>query len=202
MAFRRLCTQLSFHSTLMTLLLLFSVVFAVLYLYWIQGLCFNMLGSRLQSMFAVFIACVYCRKDFQSLGRPTWRCKKKLNNTSEPNEPEKTAVKLDSEPVSGCNIVKCVCGKECKRMKGLKMHQMRCRVMDITESCQPPQFEYSNIDPREGDIERQQENIAVESLNIFALKPGIKRQIRMNNGLKRIPTFVQYFHTSNYNQSP
>ena len=67
-----------------------------------------MFGSRLLSIFAVFIACVYCRKDFQSLGRHSWRCKKKLNNTSEPHEPEKTALQLDSEPVSGCNIVKCV----------------------------------------------------------------------------------------------
>ena len=50
------------------------------------------------------------------------------------------------------------------------MHQRRCRVMDNTESCQPSQFENSNIDPREVDIERQQEEIAVESLNTFALK--------------------------------
>jgi len=133
-----------------------------------------MFGSRLLSIFAVFIACVYYGKDFQSLGRHTWRCKKKLNNTSEPNETEKKALQLDSEPVSGCNIVKCVCGKECKGMKGLKMHQRRCRVMDNTESCQPPQFEYSNIDPRKVDIERKQEEIAVESLNIIALKPGMK----------------------------
>jgi len=45
--------------------------------------------------------------------------------------------------------------------------------MDNTESCQPPQFDNSNIDPCEVDIERQQEEIAVESPNIFALKPGI-----------------------------
>ena len=83
-------------------------------------LIFIMLGSRLLSIGAVFIACVYCGKDFQSLGRHSWRCKKKLNNTSKPNEPEKTALQLDSEPVSGYNIVKHVCGKECKGMKGLK----------------------------------------------------------------------------------
>ena len=59
-------------------------------------------------------------------------------------------------------------------MKGLKMHQRRCRVMDNTEFCQPLRFEYSNIDPREGDIDRQQEEISVESLNIFEIKPGIK----------------------------
>ena len=139
-----------------------------------QGLIFIMFGSRLLSIFAVFIACVYCGKDFQSLGRHSWRCKKKLNSTSKPNEPEKTALQLDSEPASGYNIVKCACGKECKGMKGLKMHQRRCRVMDNTEFSQPPRFEYLNIDPYEADIERQQEEITVESLNIFEIKPEIK----------------------------
>ena len=138
----------------------------------------------------------------KSLGQHTWRCKKKLNNTCEPNEPEKTAVQLDSEPVSGCNIVKCVCGNECKGVNGLKMHQRRCRIVDNTESCQPPQFEYSNIHPREVYIERQHEEIAVESLNIVALKPGNKLPKSNEQWLKRIPTFVYYFHTSNYNQSP
>ena len=97
-----------------------------------------------------------------------------MNNTNKPNEPEKTSLQLDSGPVSGYNIVKCVCGKECKGMKGLKMHQRRCRNMDNTEFSQPPRFEYSNIDTREADIERQQEEITVESLNISEIKPGIK----------------------------
>ena len=46
--------------------------------------------------------------------------------------------------------------------------------MDNTESLQPSQFEHSYIDPREVDTERQQEEIAVESLNTFALKQGSK----------------------------
>ena len=133
-----------------------------------------MYGSRLLLIVAVFIACVYCGKDIQSLDRHSSMCKKRLNNTSEPNEPEKTALQLDSEPVSGYNIVKCVCGKECKGMKGLKMHQRRCPVMDNTEFSQPPRFEYSNFDPREVNIERQQEEITVQSLNIFEINPGTK----------------------------
>ena len=80
--------------------------------------------------FTVKFCCIYCLrvlwKNLQSLGRNTWRCKKGANNTSKPNETEKKAVQLDSEPVSGCDIVKCVCGKEYKGMKGLKMHQRRC----------------------------------------------------------------------------
>ena len=91
---------------------------------------------------------MYCGKDFQSLGRHSWRCKKKLNNTSESHEPEKTALQLDSESVSGCNIVKCLCGKECKGMKGLRMHQRRCPVMDNTEFSQPPRFEHLNNDSK------------------------------------------------------
>ena len=119
----------------------FGMDFVLLYSYWIQGLFFIMFGSRLLSIVAVFVACVYCGKDFQLLTWHSWRRKKKLNNTSKPNEPEKTALQLDSEPVSGYNTVKCVCGKECKWMKGLKMHQRRCRVMDNTECSQPPRLE-------------------------------------------------------------
>ena len=126
-----------------------------------------MFGTRLLSMFAAFIACVYCGKDFQLLGPYSWRYKKKLNNTSNPNEPDKTALHLDSEPVSGYNIAKCVWGKECNGMKGLKMQQRRCRVMDDTEFSQTPRFEYSNNNHRGVNIQRQQGKIMVESLNIF-----------------------------------
>ena len=62
---------------------------------------------------------MYRGKDFQAIGPHQWRHRKKLNNIIEPNEP-KMALKMDSEPVSGCNIVKCTCAKECKGMKGLK----------------------------------------------------------------------------------
>ena len=58
-----------------------------------------MCGSRLLSIVAVFIACVYCGNDFQSLGWHSWRCKKKLNNKIKPNEPDKTILQLDLEPV-------------------------------------------------------------------------------------------------------
>ena len=54
------------------------------------------------------------------------------------------------------------------------MHQRRCRVMDNKEFCQPTQFEYSSIDPREVDIDSRQEEVAVESLNILTLTPEIK----------------------------
>ena len=132
-----------------------------------------MFGSLLLSIVAVFIACVYCAKDFQLLGQHNWGCKKKRTNTSKPNETEKTALQLDSEPVSGY-ICKCVCEKECNGMNGLKMHQRHCQVMDNTEFSQPPRFDYLTIDPHKAEIKQQQEEITVESLNIFEIKPGIK----------------------------
>ena len=74
--------------------------------------------------------------------------------------------------------------------------------MDNTESCRPPQFEKSNIDPCKVDIERQQDEIAVELLNIFALRPGIKLPKSNEQWIEANTYFHSIFHTSNYNQSP
>ena len=71
--------------TLYTALVLLGMVINILHcfsyqiLHGIQGLRFSMFRSRLLSTDAVFIA-VYCQlmlysgKDFQSLGRQSWRC--------------------------------------------------------------------------------------------------------------------------------
>ena len=36
----------------------------------------------------------------------------------------------DVEQGNGINVIKCGCGKMCKGVKGLKMYQRRCRVLE------------------------------------------------------------------------
>ena len=131
-----------------------------------------MFRLRLLSIFVVFIACVYCGKDFQSVGRHSWRCKKKLHNVDEQGDSGNITLQRDSESNGACMVVKCSCGRECKGMKGLKMHQRKCRINDSTDVCQPPVFENSNIDPRV--VSYEEEEVTVDSLDTFVLKPGVK----------------------------
>ena len=59
--------------------------FTIIFIFGTSILSFTMFQSRYIWMLAILIVCTYCGKDFQSLGRHSWRCKEKIN-TSELNK--------------------------------------------------------------------------------------------------------------------
>ena len=118
-----------------------------------------------------FAICSFCGKEFQALGRHTWRCKRRLdNNDSGPSVSINIPfIEIENESASVINerIVKCSCGKECKGMKGLKMHQRRCRVISGFQS--DDTFEQESEETLDNEIV-----LADISLNeYFELKPGV-----------------------------
>ena len=66
-----------------------------------------------------------------SLGRHTWPCKDRVDNGF--HQPANSGEKNNSQRippiVANEKTVKCCCGKQCKGMKGLKMHQRKCRAI-------------------------------------------------------------------------
>ena len=100
-----------------------------------------MFHFRLFWTLALFIVCSFCGKDFQSLSGHSWRSKKKCSTPDEVSIPT-----LQDDPGQVCqqNMVKCSCGKECKGVKGLKMHQRRCRVIEKMNEDQRSEFEILN----------------------------------------------------------
>ena len=169
MANRRLCTQLSFYGIFLDLATTLSLCFGIHYYFVLKDYDHHVCIKYFVIRFDICIACSYCGKDFQSLGRHSWRCKKRLNNTREPHDIEPTILQRESESNEACKLVKCSCGKECK---GLKMHQRRCRVLENMGVSQPSEFEISNLDPR--DVTIEQEKTAVKLLDTFVLKQGIR----------------------------
>ena len=112
---------------------------------------------------------MFCGKECQSLGHHSWRCKERLDNNV-------------NGPIGGINIpliesgiesnsrsqVKCCCGKVCKNMRGLKLHQRSCRISkdsDYTELFAEI-FEDSNSDE---DL-----NNDILLTDFFDLKPGVR----------------------------
>ena len=81
-------------------------------------------------IFAVFIVCSFCGKDFKSLGHHSWRFKKRRSNSSATDEQPIPTLQDESNQVCIRIVVKFSCGKECKGVKGLKVHQRRCRVIE------------------------------------------------------------------------
>ena len=82
----------------------------------------------------IFVVCTFCGKDIISIGRQSWRCKRKLNTGSGYNGVDSTLQKQitpDSMPVitNSDKNVKCTCGEQCKGLKGLQAHQRSCRLI-------------------------------------------------------------------------
>ena len=97
-----------------------------------------MFRSLLCSFFAIFVICSFCGKEFQSLGRHSWRCKEKLkdsekdqSNHSKGSRKGKMSNNNEDDCVASnnCLQVECSCGKICNGLRGLKMHQRSCRVI-------------------------------------------------------------------------
>ena len=94
--------------------------------------------------FVFFAICGFCHKDFKSLGRHEWRCRKKLNDQQEDirqktYSSDSSSIQLDhgnneieeanERLLSSNSEISCVCGKVCKSNRGLKTHQRACRTI-------------------------------------------------------------------------
>ena len=141
----------------------------------------------------MFVVCSYCGRDFESIGCHSWRCKKRLENSTGPNG----CISITQERGSGVTalrkIIKCSCGKECKGVKGLKMHQRRCRVKENMDFDQPPYFENSNIESC--DVANDNPEVAIESLQKLIVKPGVTLPRSNDNWSEASNYFKSIFST-------
>ena len=94
--------------------------------------------------FVFFAICGFCHKDFKSLGRHQWRCRKKLNDQQEDTRQrtyssDSSSIQLDhgnneieeanERLLSSNSEISCVCGKVCKGNRELKSHQLAYRTI-------------------------------------------------------------------------
>ena len=129
-------------------------------------------GLNLFWMLAFFVVCAFCGKEFQSLGRHSWRCKKRFDsNVNGPNGAINIALIDTGIDSNSRSQLKCCCGKVCKNMRGLKLHQRSCRItkdFDDTELFEEI-FEDSNSDE---DL-----NNDILLADFFDLKPGVRLRL-------------------------
>ena len=123
-----------------------------------------------------YVVCAYCGKDFIALGRHQWRCKKRMPINLGPKSTINTASPKDKDSANIVQMVKCCCGRTCKGVKGLKMHQRRCRTLEgLSEDSL--HFENSNSDPNSLlDNNNAADNLATASFvtgDTADTKPGV-----------------------------
>ena len=114
-----------------------------------------------------YVVCAYCGKGFIALGLHQWRCKKRTPINLGPKSTIYTASPKDKDSANIVQMVKCCCGKTCKGVKGLKMHQRRCRTLEgLSEDSL--RFENSTSDPNS----LLDNNHAAENLNNASFVTG------------------------------
>ena len=91
-----------------------------------------MIRASILVLLLICTLCSFCGVEFVSLGRHLWRCKQRLSQV--PNGQANSfrlpqPVIRSPNSISNSGIVKCCCGKNCKGIRGLKMHQRSCRVV-------------------------------------------------------------------------
>ena len=141
----------------------------------------------IRSPFIVFLlictVCSSCGRDFMSLGHHAWRCKRRFTLGSDASNWKSITKELPSElrhPVNTNKSIKCCCDKDCKGIRGLKMHQRNCRVMQGlgNELCEQLQEgienSYRNTSSLGENTENNVEDVTQISGDFSILKLGIK----------------------------
>ena len=150
-----------------------------------EGTKYTMIRSYITVIFALLTVCSFCGKDFVALGRHQWRCKQRVHsNTAGPDGDINIPLVTDTvSPVRNIDVasIKCCCGKLCKGMKGLRIHQRSCRIVNNLGE------EGSTIDESYCETKECPENHLSDH---FELNPGI-RVPRSDNEWLLANTFFQ-----------
>ena len=140
-----------------------------------------MIRASLLALFSTLIICGFCGKEFESLGRHSWRCKSKVGNERESTLNVNPAMEMPTQmclPAKSCKAVKCCCGKVCKGARGLKMHQRSCRIIDdLEDELQQQMTEALNDDNHEDNTDPV--NPEISPLNTQENFPDLKRGIKL-----------------------
>ena len=144
--------------------------------------------------FIMLPICSFCGKDFESLGRHSWRCKSRMETGNEANRTNNMFNSIDHyqlnyvESSNNAAFV-CCCGKRCKGEKGLRIHQRSCKTIERLAKKLNREIlsELSNHDNYDLDDHGSNYN----STDIPVLKPGVK----LPDSMSEWSTANLYFQT-------
>ena len=70
--------------------------------------------------------CDYCKSEFYHVNKHTWRCKAHFDQSNHSNIIQNL---INFVNLLKFNLISCVCGKQCKGLKGLKAHHQSCKTI-------------------------------------------------------------------------
>ena len=149
-----------------------------------------------------FVICQFCHEDFVSIGRHSWRCKRKV----QPNRLNEAEHTPENPTIGNGNVVppnaqqiavnteeiKCLCGKKCKGLRGLRAHQRRCRNIRTlaTDTISNANDTVELVD----EAALLEENVNIEQL--IDETPDLKPGIVLPRSKQEWSTANVYFHAT------
>ena len=135
-----------------------------------------MIRFSLPSFFVIVIVCCFCGKDFVSLGRHTWKCRSRLNRNSEAVFANATSSSANNnfEHICNTSAVRCSYGKSCKGVRGLKMHQRSCRIIQGLQSETLERLEEELVQTLENENDLDISELDQRNLEDCFVKQGVK----------------------------
>ena len=90
-----------------------------------------MLNTRIWICFMLFFGVYdYCQNEFDHVNKHKWRCKARFDQSNHSNnvQNQDTLPVIDNISRS-TDLISCICGKQCKGLKGLKAHHRSCKTI-------------------------------------------------------------------------
>ena len=126
--------------------------------------------------FIILTICSFCGKDFESLGRHSWRCKSRMETGNEANRTNNMFKSIDHYQLnyveSSNNTAFVCCGKPCKGEKGLRIHQRTCKT--IEGLAKKLNREILSELAKQDNYDLDDHGSNYNSKDIPVLKPGVK----------------------------
>ena len=112
-------------------------------------------------------------------GKCTWRCRSRLDRNSESvfaNAASSSNASNNFEHICNTTAVRCFCGKSCKGVRGLKMHQRSCRVIQGLQT--------ETLGRLEDELVQTFENEHENELDVFELDQNDLENCIVKQGVK------------------
>ena len=147
------------------------------------------MNTRIWICFMLFLGvCEYCKNEFGHVSKRKWRCKAHFDQSYHSNimQNHDTLPVIDNKISRSTDLISCVCGKQCKGLKGFKAHHWSCKTIKSFDK------EIVN-DLNSQDINK--EHIDIDS-DVCRKTPSLKTDIKLLTNDKEWGMANEYFRAN------
>ena len=134
-----------------------------------------MINTRIWICFVLLLGvCDYCKNEFDHVNKHKWPCKARFDQSNHSNnlQNQDTLPVIDNNISHSTDLISCICGKQCKGVKGLKAHHLRCETIKSFDKEIVNDFNFQDVN---------EDHIHVDSNVCHCLKQALNYLLMINS---------------------